>query len=311
MIFPMKTVFKEGLSQVQTTFDESKINRNMEIFKSIYGSCPEVLASQFDDICTLLGDRQYIDTLPDEAKMPGLYVDTDSQSLQGLAGFLRAHHFLWAKPKNRWIFAKLFNLNDEKEVRGKALWIWIYRIASLKTFKIRLNQEDDGFVYCVDGVDFGCNEVKHPLFNQDKGYCSHKVKCGFRYLIALWASRPQAGIVVGPFRGAENELGVIKREILPHVPDGAYVVTDGGVKAGEDLDAQKKLVQPNGCHPQKLAKFLSRLRARQEAFNGRIKKFKSMKDRWDNTMEKHGYALNAVVITVQYQLDHGSELFDA
>ena len=37
--------------------------------------------------------------------------------------------------------------------------------------------------------------------------------------------------------------------------------------------------------------------------NGRIKAYKSMANRWENGMEKHGIAIRAVATTVQYKMD--------
>jgi hypothetical protein len=37
--------------------------------------------------------------------------------------------------------------------------------------------------------------------------------------------------------------------------------------------------------------------------------YKSMSNTWTNDMDKHGTALRAVAATVQYKMDHGSELF--
>jgi hypothetical protein len=58
-----------------------------------------------------------------------------------------------------------------------------------------------------------------------------------------------------------------------------------------------------------LKKFKARALARHETVNGRIKQYKSMSNTWTNGMEKHGTALRAVAATVQYKMDHGSELF--
>ena len=54
----------------------------------------------------------------------------------------------------------------------------------------------------------------------------------------------------------------------------------------------------------------SRARARHETFNGRIKNFGCLDDRFRHGMEKHKICFEAVCVIVQYQLENGSPLFD-
>ncbi len=61
-------------------------------------------------------------------------------------------------------------------------------------------------------------------------------------------------------------------------------------------------------HPD-LHSFKSRARLRQETFNRRLWCFDILADTFTHGWDKHKLAFEAVVITVQYQMDHGSPIF--
>ena len=70
------------------------------------------------------------------------------------------------------------------------------------------------------------------------------------------------------------------------------------------------LSTPNQLDEKIVHNFKSRARLRHETFNGRIKKYNSMKDTFGHSISKHKLAFEAVVVTLQYTLDNASHLFD-
>jgi hypothetical protein len=58
-----------------------------------------------------------------------------------------------------------------------------------------------------------------------------------------------------------------------------------------------------------LKKLKTRSRLRHESFNGRIKAFGILQNKFRHGFEKHGFALEAVVVIVQYQMDNGSPIY--
>ena len=56
--------------------------------------------------------------------------------------------------------------------------------------------------------------------------------------------------------------------------------------------------------------YKSRGRCRHEGFNGRIKKYHSMDTFWKYGRSKHELAFMAICVTLQYQMENGSPLFD-
>ena len=67
---------------------------------------------------------------------------------------------------------------------------------------------------------------------------------------------------------------------------------------------------PNQFNDKIVHNFKSRARARHETFNGRIKKYNSMKETFEHSTQKHKLAFEAIVVTIQYTLDNASHLFD-
>ena len=70
------------------------------------------------------------------------------------------------------------------------------------------------------------------------------------------------------------------------------------------------LLTKNPLDSREVAEFKERLSARQEAFNCRIKTFKSMCTRWrhgttpERIMEGHGYAMRAICAVISYEFEH-------
>ena len=62
--------------------------------------------------------------------------------------------------------------------------------------------------------------------------------------------------------------------------------------------------------PKVLRKFKSRAWQLDESFNGRIKNFKCMEERFRHGVIKHQILFEVVCVICQYQLENGSPLFD-
>ena len=62
---------------------------------------------------------------------------------------------------------------------------------------------------------------------------------------------------------------------------------------------------------ERLKKYKSRVRCRLETFNGRIKNFGLLANRFRGKEENHKHAFEAICVMVQYQMDNGSPIFSA
>lgn len=237
---------------------------------------------------------------------------------KGFRKLLTAVHFLWAYPKNADILATATGKGCKRQVEGENLWLWVRMIAALRFSTFVWPEEEFAsrtgqiFIVSVDGVDFKCWEKKHPLMPYDKGQYSHKFKHGgLKYEIAIDVYRAKVVWINGPFRGGEHDKVIYTKGLQEKIPQGKKIIADRVYGGKAQPDDNIKLALPNACDDKQLANFKSRVRARHESFNGRLKMFKCLSDTYRHNSDKHKYVFFAVAVMVQYQMDNGSPMFDA
>jgi hypothetical protein len=247
--------------------------------------------------------------------IPDAQLEEKEKLDKGFKMFLVAHHFLWTYPKNANLLASRFNI-CERYSRGDPLWSWIKKIAALKAKKIvwdeSLNDPDTQiFIISVDGTDFRMWERKHPTMNLNRKDCSKKFNHGaVKYEIGLDTFRAKCVWINGPFRGGKHDVTIfredgLKAKMLSAAP-GKIANGDRGYVGEVGI-----MATPNENDHEALAKFKSRARLRHETFNGRLKFFSCLSDTFRHGVDMHKLALEAVCVTVQYQMDNGSEIFAA
>lgn len=286
-----------GKDAGEATLTLSKEKQDEEML-SFYGTPAAVLANQWEMLCT--------------SEDPLLRLQNKEKSFTGFKSFLRAHFWLWARPRNTMIFAAAFR-EKSWQCYGHELWDWIERIAALLDEVVawddELSQAQCTYVATIDGVDFASWEVKHPEKTQDPQFWTYKYnRCGFRYMIAVSVYQNKIIGVYGPFRGAYPEIDIF-REFVKSKATNKLVIADKGNK--DKLDANDKMILalPNPAEHKDLQKFKARALSRHETVNGRMKKYESLAKLWSHGMEKHGLAVRAIVATIQCRMDEGSELF--
>lgn len=297
-VFSEDDVLRYGLTLATGRTD---FRDNDSTFHALYGSSAKVLAEQFEDMQISENDKARLTRKDNSSK--------------GLCSFLMAHHWLWAAPKNATLMATRFRVCVDY-CQGKHLWKWIRRIAALAEEKIRLEDRFSGnlsvsyevFTLLVDGTDFRCWEPKHPTLPIDTGYASHKFKsAGLRYKIALSVETGECVFISGPHPAGKHDMTVFREDLKSKIQPGEAIIADSGYqtsKADEEF-----MSTPNTQDRKEVAKFKSIVQCRHETFNGRLKKYASMDNTWRHGKEKHGWALRAVAVTVQYHLRFGGGLF--
>ena len=111
----------------------------------------------------------------------------------------------------------------------------------------------------------------------------------------------------GPFKASRHDITIFRRGGLQDmVPEGNRIIGDRGYIGEPNL-----ISTPNAHDPAALRKFKSRARARHESFNGRIKNFKCLDERFRHGLNKHKIVFEAVCVICQYQMENGSPLFNA
>jgi hypothetical protein len=267
-------------------------------FHKHFGSKPLDMADMWYDLTT--------------TTIPGAALTLEEKSAAGLKRFCIAHHFLWTYPKNVNIMASRFKI-CEKYARGQKLWDWVAKIGALHAKKIgwlpRLNDPNsETFILTVDGTDFRMWERKHPTLNIDRSQCSHKFKHGaVKYEIAVSTYLSKICWISGPHAGGKHDLTIFREGLKQKIAPGKKVHADRGYEsnfADESMLSTPNTLDSKGCH-----NFKSRSRLRLETLNGRLKKYECLNQTFRHGQEKQSLAFQAVIVTIQYHMDNGSELF--
>ena len=284
-------------------------------FHSHYGSSPLVLAEQWNDLCQWK-HKDFTSVLyatcawNNRGRMP-----TKDKSERGFKHFMAAHFWLWTRPKNAHVMASRFGMCAD-HMQGKHLWKWIGRTASLEAEKIKWDESLDAedtevFAITNDGVDFPIWERQHPDFPMDRTNMSHKFKgCAAKYIIALSTFRAKCVHIAGPYKGSKPDLEIFKEcGLMDRLKlTGKKCIVDRGYKS-KVAEEREVFAYPDYIDSKELHNFKSRARLRQETFNRRLKHFGCLERTFTNGFDKHGIALRAVAVTVQYQMDLGSPIY--
>lgn len=293
----------------------SEATRTLE-FHRHYGSSPLDIADIWYD---LVNDDRY---LPPELKL-----SDKEKTEKGFKRYVIAHFWLWTYPKNACLLASRFKL-CERSCRGEDVWIWIKRMAAMKSKKISMEHVDSDehiefLALSTDGVDFLLREEYHPTLPKDPQACSHKMKHGAaKYGIALALRRAKCVHIAGPYKGAVHDLtifreGGLKDEVIRMnqtvrgVRKVKLCVADRGYHSDEKKHPGDNnfFSLPNGQDSKLLNNYKSRGRLRHETFNMRLKCFCALSQPFRHGFNKHKFVLEAIAVIVQYQMDNASPIY--
>ena len=162
------------------------------------------------------------------------------------------------------------------------------------------------FILSVDGVHCRVNE---PRGQPSTGWFSHKSNGpGLVYELAIALNESKLVWMKGPFKPGENsDLQIFRKEdgLKAMIPVGKKAIGDRGYR-GE----QGKVSIRNPHDSAEVKAFKKRARARHETFNGRIKNFKVLEERFRHGVDKHQSVFEAVCVILQYEMENGHPLFD-
>jgi hypothetical protein len=89
------------------------------------------------------------------------------------------------------------------------------------------------------------------------------------------------------------------------IPEGHWAVADNGYRG-----VPTKARTSNSLDTTDVRVLKRQAKARHESFNGRLKNFAVVRERWRSSINKHGIAFEAVCVICQYQLENGSPLYE-
>lgn len=273
----------------------------VEKFKTFYGPAPKVLRKIWNRLCSTSDNKACL--------------DKKDKNEKGFRLFMCVNHFLFCYPKNGTVLSNAFG-KSANSVYDKEFWGMLKKICRLSKEKIVWPEEefakDDGakIPFSLDGVDCKIQEPKHPTYNLDKDYSSHKFgkKAGLRYELAIALHSSDLVWISGPHKaGKYTDLKIFRKKLkgLVEKLGGKKGMADGGFEGEEDL-----LCLPSSLDKTHERKYKSRARCRHETFNGRIKKYQSMDGKWKQGKKKHKLAFVAICVILQYEMENGSPLFN-
>lgn len=196
--------------------------------------------------------------------------------------------------------------NDEGQLT-KWIWDYVKLLQSLKATKIKLEnaiESDKILALTVDGVHFRTREIrKEP----SSSWYSHKHKGpGLTYElgIAIWENK--LVWINGPFKAGKNDIGMFRSDdgLESRIPDNMLALGDSAYKSSKKATYKKR------SDSKDLHDFKNRALARHETFNGKIKTFRCLENRWRHCIKKHKSVLEAVCVLVQYDMENGHPLFE-
>lgn len=278
-----------------------------EVFHWHYGSSPLVVAEMWFDL--------------QQGEFQDASLTIKENTLFGFKMFMTALFFLWAYPKNAGLTSSRFH-SCIRNCKGELLWLWIRKIEALKAKKIKWDNSlgdanKSAFIGTVDDVDCVIWEKRaHHNMNIDKSFFTQKHNhAGLKYELIMHLTKPKCMSIVGPMKAGTHDMEVFRvksKGKMKSMP-GKILIADSIFKAGKKPEHQDEVgmfALPNSADPEELQRFKSRARARHESFNGRLKYFSFLHDRYRGVdIDKHGSAFKAICVIVQYQMDNGSPIF--
>lgn len=260
-----------------------------------------------------------------QGDFPGACLTPQENSMKGFKRFMIALFFLWTYPRNSFLLATRFNI-CERYCRGKELYDWIDKIACLYSKKIKWDESiadpsTSEWGFSIDCLDCRAWEPRaHHHFNVDRRMFSKKHNhAAWKYEIILSITESKCMQVVGPVPASVNDMALFRRETKPKllhlrrfgknvmgVADSIYLPG----RLASQRDEVGMLAIPNSLDEADLKVFKSRIRARHEGFNARIRAFAFLQYTYRGTNpDKHGKCFRAICVMVQYQMDNGSPMF--
>jgi DDE superfamily endonuclease len=229
-----------------------------------------------------------------------------------------AIHFLYRYPtetENESTWKKCSNTIRD------ACWFYVDKIRNLKAAKIVWPQflDTDIWVMSVDGTHFVTLEPGgHPDFPKDPSYYSFKHHAaGFNYEVGIDLFRGRCIWLSGPHKAGEFNDAKIFRTFGLHdklKQLGKKAIADEGYRG-----FPRTISTHNSLDTPLVREFKTRARQRHEGYNGMLKNFQVLSDRFRcKTNAKEGYTaaerlqmcFEAVNVLVQYKMELTDPLWD-
>ena len=130
---------------------------------------------------------------------------------------------------------------------------------------------------------------------------------GLSYELAISIYSSNLVWINGPFWAGKSDLEIFRIEngLKDKIPAGKKLIGDSGYKGEPEIISISNNLDNNA-----VKEFKRRARAHHETFNGRIKKFKILREKFRHKLEDHKTFFEAACVIMQYEMENGCPLFD-
>jgi DDE superfamily endonuclease len=199
----------------------------------------------------------------------------------------------------------------------KICWTYAEAFQALKETKIKWtchdpdNLPEEVFIASVDGVHCIISEIRS---NPNKKWFSHKHKtAAVVYELAIEVFNGSLIWINGPFPAGQSDLAVFRKPdgLKSKIPDGKRVIADQGYKAESMLSTR------NPMDSEEVKELKRRAKARHETFNGLLKNFQILSQRFRTTnggehhrLNRHKTVFEGCCVLVMYEIEDEHPLFN-
>jgi hypothetical protein len=284
----------------QERLERRKLETNIEQYHGMYGMDPSSTAKLWLDLQTTRIETARVN--PDETSIDKLHW---------------AMHFLYRYPtetERESTWQKCANTIRE------ACWLYVYKIKELKAETIVWPKfgNSDVWVMTVDGTHLVTLEPgDNPDFPRDPSYFSFKHHtAGFNYEVGVHLFESKCIWLSGPHKaGVYNDAKIFRECGLMHRlrRKGKKAIADSGYRGFSN-----EISMHNSLDTEEVREFKTRARQRHEIYNGMLKQFGVLSDRFRcknnknerfTSAEKLQFCFEAVNVLVQYKMQT-EPLFD-
>jgi hypothetical protein len=289
-------VFKYGLELAGHNWPHQSLDkatkRDINRFRQAYGLGPNAILIVYQDV-------QSADILG-ELSIDGANITDMLMALSWLKTYPMEHNHA-----GKW---KL----SENTARGRT-WRYVKSFQGLKNHKVKWicadpnNLPDEIFICSVDGIHCQISEIRTK---PDKNLCSFKnKKPGVVYELAIAVYDSRLVWINGPFPAGTSDIDVFRKPggLKSKVPKGKRVIADQGYVGETEIFSLR-----NPLDTKEVKELKRRAKARHEVFNGRLKDFAILSQRFRSTrdsLSKHKSVFEACCVLQQYDVEDGHPLF--
>ena len=303
LIFTQDDVLLKGLTMLG--WEERRLNfarrtdeKNIEQYKGTCGLHPAAVAQLCEDLQT---------TNIEGARVERLDIDKLHWAL----------HFLFRYPRET---ERESTWHKCANTIWWACWYYVKKIRNLKGMKICWPKfyKDDIWVMTVDGTHLVTLEPGDSEVPKDPSYFSFKHHAaGFNYEVGIDLFTSRCIWLSGPHKaGTYNDAKIFKEKGLRNklrkcgkkaIADEGYRGFPGEISSANSLDSEQ------------VSEFKVRARQRHEIYNGKLKQFEVLSDRFRcknnpkdklTVAEKLQFCFEAVNVLVAHKMEFGEPLYD-